>query len=159
MALVAIHFGLGRHWEDVPPAYRPIATKYTFLAAVIYIVLSYLVKVVVGLFLVRICSGNFTHPRDMKLKIWRLIGQSLSPKMATYRHLVHAWCCWLVLRSILFRRAVRMPYVNLAFSLLPREPAQRRAFFTVRYLVLTCFRTHSIHMGTIRHSPFHQRQV
>lgn len=62
MAFIAIHYGLGKHVEDVEPAYRSLANKFTFIAADIYIVLSYLVKVVVGLFLVRICSGECRPP-------------------------------------------------------------------------------------------------
>lgn len=56
--MVSIHFGLGKHNEDVLPELRPVSSKYSFMAAIVYIALSYLVKVIVGLFLVRICSGK-----------------------------------------------------------------------------------------------------
>lgn len=61
MAFVSLRFGLGKHNEAVAPADRVVATKFAFIASVIYIALSYLVKVIVGLFLVRICSGMFCH--------------------------------------------------------------------------------------------------
>lgn len=77
MGMVGVHYGLGRQLKYVEPVERPIAMKFAFVAALVYIVLSYLCKVIVGLFLVRICSGTFgwhllppvtapvgTNPRD-----------------------------------------------------------------------------------------------
>lgn len=64
--MIAIHYGLGKHTEDVLPAHRPLASKYSFIAALIYIALSYLVKIIVSLFLLRICSGDLALSRDTK---------------------------------------------------------------------------------------------
>ncbi|KAF3765585.1 hypothetical protein M406DRAFT_240473, partial [Cryphonectria parasitica EP155] len=71
LALISIGHGLGKHEEDVAPTARPIATKYCFLAAVVYIALSYLVKVIVGLFLVRICSAS--HQKWQRISIWTML--------------------------------------------------------------------------------------
>lgn len=59
LAFISLRFGLGKHNENVAPVDRVISTKFAFIASVIYIALSYLVKVIVGLFLVRICSGRY----------------------------------------------------------------------------------------------------
>lgn len=71
LAFVSLRFGLGKHNETVAPADRVVATKFAFIASVIYIALSYLVKVIVGLFLVRICSGMFdTHKTLLAPKVF-----------------------------------------------------------------------------------------
>ncbi|PSR77660.1 hypothetical protein BD289DRAFT_142834 [Coniella lustricola] len=58
LALLSVSFGLGQHDDDVSVEDLTSASKYCFIAAVVYIVLSYLVKVIVGLFLARICSAS-----------------------------------------------------------------------------------------------------
>lgn len=89
--MVSIKYGLGRHLADVVPADRPLATKYCFIAAIVYIALSYLVKVIVGIFLVRICSGKYSlawdictqqdtdliqasHQKWQRITIWSMLG-------------------------------------------------------------------------------------
>lgn len=75
--MVSIKYGLGRHLVDVVPADRPLATKYCFIAAIVYIVLSYLVKVIVSLFLVRICSGMCILTKDLYARSKILTGFKL----------------------------------------------------------------------------------
>ncbi|KAJ4393443.1 hypothetical protein N0V93_002653 [Gnomoniopsis smithogilvyi] len=72
VAISSIRYGLGKHLRDVTPADRPLATKYCFIAAIVYIALSYLVKVIVGLFLVRICSAS--HQKWQRIAIWTMLG-------------------------------------------------------------------------------------
>lgn len=76
---MSLRFGLGKHNADVAPLERPLATKFAFLAAVIYIALSYLVKVVVGLFLVRICSGMLAQNLYNSQPITRLMSSFQPP--------------------------------------------------------------------------------
>ncbi|CAN8103523.1 unnamed protein product [Discula destructiva] len=71
LALVSIRYGLGSHLEAVALQDRPIAFKFRWLATLIYILESYLVKVVVGLLLIRICSAS--HQKWQRVTIWSLL--------------------------------------------------------------------------------------
>lgn len=66
---MSVNYGLGQHQADISIKNTLIASKYCFLAAIIYIVLSYLVKVIVGLFLARICSGMYIGKPLLSLKL------------------------------------------------------------------------------------------
>jgi uncharacterized protein YacL len=67
--LVSIGYGLGQHVDDVPAAERPHALLWKWVGQVVYVVVSALVKILVGLFLLRICSQQ----RWQRITIWSLL--------------------------------------------------------------------------------------
>jgi hypothetical protein len=54
--LLAVHFGLGRHLDDVPNENRPTALMWKWAGQIDYIAVSTLVKFVVGIFIARLCD-------------------------------------------------------------------------------------------------------
>ncbi len=69
-ALLAVHYGVGKDIVDLPPLDRPKAMMWRWIGTYLYIVISALLKVVVGLFLLRICS----HERWQRITLWAMIG-------------------------------------------------------------------------------------
>ncbi|CZR56511.1 uncharacterized protein PAC_06400 [Phialocephala subalpina] len=69
-ALVAVHFGLGQHVANVPTEDHPHALLFKWLGQVFYVLVAVLVKFIVGLFLLRICS----HQRWQRITIYTLLG-------------------------------------------------------------------------------------
>ena len=70
IGLLCVKYGLGQHLDDVPPSHRPQSVMWRSLASIFYIAISAIVKVAVGLFLLRIC----THSRWQRITLWSLIG-------------------------------------------------------------------------------------
>jgi hypothetical protein len=70
LAILGAHYGVGRHVDDVPPADRPIASMWRWIATLFYIAIAALLKLVVGFFLLRICSNQ----RWRRITIWVLMG-------------------------------------------------------------------------------------
>ncbi|KAF4631002.1 hypothetical protein G7Y89_g7135 [Cudoniella acicularis] len=68
--LIAVHFGLGAHVDDVPEENRPKVLMYKYLGMVFYVAVAVLVKFVVGILLLRICS----HQRWQRITIYTLLG-------------------------------------------------------------------------------------
>lgn len=58
IVVVGVSYGLGAHVEHVPEVNRPKALVYKWAGQVAYIVVSTLVKFVVGIFLLRLCVNN-----------------------------------------------------------------------------------------------------
>ncbi|PSR78746.1 hypothetical protein BD289DRAFT_115631 [Coniella lustricola] len=58
IVVVGVSFGLGAHVENVPEVNRPKALVTKWAGQVIYVVVSTLVKFVVGIFLLRLCVNN-----------------------------------------------------------------------------------------------------
>lgn len=56
--VVGVSYGLGAHVDDVPEVNRPKALIFKWAGQVAYIVVSTLVKFVVGIFLLRLCVNN-----------------------------------------------------------------------------------------------------
>ena len=69
-ALLAIKYGVGKYLEAVPPLDRPKAMMWRWITTYFYITISALVKVIIGLFLLRICS----HRRWQRITLWALMG-------------------------------------------------------------------------------------
>ena len=69
VALLGVKYGVGKHIDHVPPQDRPTAVMWRWIASLFYIAIAALVKVVVGLFLLRICS----HQRWQRITLWTLI--------------------------------------------------------------------------------------
>jgi uncharacterized protein YacL len=67
---VSVGYGLGQHTDAVPATERPYALLWKWLGQVLYVIVSALVKFLVGLFLLRICSQQ----RWQKITIWSLLG-------------------------------------------------------------------------------------
>lgn len=63
-------YGVGKHLEDVSPLDRPKAMMWRWIGTYFYITISALVKVVIGLFLLRICSQQ----RWQRITLWALMG-------------------------------------------------------------------------------------
>ncbi|TWU72880.1 hypothetical protein ED733_004020 [Metarhizium rileyi] len=70
VGILAVIHGLGKHTDDVPPADRPTAIMYRWLASLFYIVISILTKWILGLFLLRICPFR----RWRQITIWTILG-------------------------------------------------------------------------------------
>lgn len=58
VVVVGVSFGLGAHVEHVPEANRHKALVFKWAGQVAYIVVSTMVKFVVGIFLLRLCVNN-----------------------------------------------------------------------------------------------------
>lgn len=58
IVVVGVSYGLGAHVEDVPEVNRHKALIFKWAGQVAYIVVSTLVKFVVGIFLLRLCVNN-----------------------------------------------------------------------------------------------------
>lgn len=58
VVVVGVSYGLGAHIDHVPEVNRPKALIYKWAGQVAYIVVSTLVKFVVGIFLLRLCVNN-----------------------------------------------------------------------------------------------------
>ena len=69
-AFLGVRYGVGKHIEHVAPLDRPQAVMWRWVASLFYIVISSLVKLVVGFFLLRICS----HQRWQRITLWVLMG-------------------------------------------------------------------------------------
>jgi hypothetical protein len=69
-ALTAVNFGLGQHVALVLEHERPKALLFKWLAQVFYVMIAVLVKLIVGLLLLRICSQY----RWQRLTIYTLFG-------------------------------------------------------------------------------------
>lgn len=69
-ALLAIRYGLGRHVADVPVNDRSKALLFKWLGLITYALIAVLVKFIIGLFLLRICSQQ----RWQRITIWVLLG-------------------------------------------------------------------------------------
>lgn len=70
MALLGVHYGIGKHLVDVPPDDRSKAVMWRWLGTLFYIALSALTKVIVGLLLLRICS--VAHLRQ-RFALWAMM--------------------------------------------------------------------------------------
>jgi len=70
VCLLGVHYGVGKHLVDVSPLARPTAMMWRWIGTYLYIVISALVKVVIGLFLLRICSRH----RWQRITLWALMG-------------------------------------------------------------------------------------
>lgn len=68
-ALLGVHYGVGQHVDDVAPLDRPQAVMWRWIATLFYIAIAWLVKLVVGFFLLRICS----HKRWQRITLWVLM--------------------------------------------------------------------------------------
>ncbi|KAH6671204.1 cation-transporting ATPase 4 [Halenospora varia] len=68
-ALVSIHFGLGQHVVNVPTEQHPKALLFKWLGQVFYVIVAVLVKFVVGILLLRICS----HQKWQRITIYSLL--------------------------------------------------------------------------------------
>ncbi|KAH8657417.1 hypothetical protein BGZ60DRAFT_567181 [Tricladium varicosporioides] len=68
-ALISIHFGLGQHVTAVPIEQHPKALLFKWLGQVFYVVVAVLVKFVVGILLLRICS----HQKWQRITIYILL--------------------------------------------------------------------------------------
>lgn len=68
-ALLAVHYGVGKHVVDVSPEDRVNAVHWRWIASILYIIISTATKYVVGLFLLRICS----HRRWQRITIWAIL--------------------------------------------------------------------------------------
>lgn len=66
---MSISFGLGQHVDNVPADERIHTLFWKYLALNMYVVVSALVKVLIGLFLLRICSQQ----RWQRITIWTLL--------------------------------------------------------------------------------------
>jgi hypothetical protein len=66
---MGVKAGVGKHTDDVAPADRPEAVMWRWIASIFYITISALVKVVIALFLLRICS----HQRWQRITLWTLM--------------------------------------------------------------------------------------
>lgn len=56
--VIGVSYGLGAHVDNVPEVNRPKALVFKWAGQVAYIVVSTLVKFVVGIFLLRLCVNN-----------------------------------------------------------------------------------------------------
>ncbi len=65
-----MEYGVGKYLDDVPVLDRPKAMMWRWIGTYFYITISALLKVVIGLFLLRICS----HQRWQRITLWTLIG-------------------------------------------------------------------------------------
>jgi hypothetical protein len=65
-----VKYGIGKHLIDVPPAHRPIAMMWRWIGTYFYIVITALVKIIIGLFLLRICN----HQRWERITLRTTIG-------------------------------------------------------------------------------------
>ncbi|KAL2074860.1 hypothetical protein VTL71DRAFT_8639 [Oculimacula yallundae] len=68
-ALISIRWGLGQHVADVPMRDHPAALFWKYIGQVTYVLVSVLVKFIVGLLLLRICSRQ----RWQRITIWTLL--------------------------------------------------------------------------------------
>lgn len=68
-ALLGVHYGVGQHVDEVAPSDRPTAVMWRWIATLFYIAIASLVKLVVGFFLLRICSRQ----RWQRITIWVLM--------------------------------------------------------------------------------------
>ncbi|KAG7284255.1 hypothetical protein NEMBOFW57_010619 [Staphylotrichum longicolle] len=69
IAFVALEYGLGKQLVDVPLIDRPIAMMWRWIGTYFYIVITALVKIIIGLFLLRICN----HQRWERIILWAMI--------------------------------------------------------------------------------------
>lgn len=58
LVVTGVSYGLGAHVDNVPEVNRPKALIFKWAGQVAYIVVSTLVKFVVGIFLLRLCVNN-----------------------------------------------------------------------------------------------------
>lgn len=60
-ALISIKYGLCSHVSDVPLEERPKAIMWRWIAITLYILVSGLTKLIVGIFLTRVCTRQRWH--------------------------------------------------------------------------------------------------
>ncbi|KAK3896374.1 hypothetical protein C8A05DRAFT_20632, partial [Staphylotrichum tortipilum] len=70
VVLLGVKYGIGKHLEDVPPLDRPTAMMFRWVGTYLYITISALTKVAIGLFLLRICSQE----RWQRITLWAVMG-------------------------------------------------------------------------------------
>ncbi|ETS87800.1 hypothetical protein PFICI_01628 [Pestalotiopsis fici W106-1] len=69
-ALVSISYGLCSHVVDVPLEQRPMAIMWRWIAITFYILVSGMTKLVVGIFLTRVCTRQRWH----NITLWIIMG-------------------------------------------------------------------------------------
>ncbi|KAK6212380.1 hypothetical protein LQW54_005333 [Pestalotiopsis sp. IQ-011] len=68
--LLGVQHGLGAHVADVPLDERPKALFYKWAGQVSYVIIALLVKLIVGLLLLRLCAGG---RRWQRITLWTLL--------------------------------------------------------------------------------------
>ncbi|KAH8681713.1 hypothetical protein BX600DRAFT_505371 [Xylariales sp. PMI_506] len=69
-ALMSVHYGLGSHVDDVPLEDRAPSIMWRWIAITFYIIVSGMTKLIVGIFLTRVCTTQRWH----RVTLWVLMG-------------------------------------------------------------------------------------
>lgn len=72
--VIGVSFGLGAHVDNVPEENRPKALIFKWAGQVAYIVVSTLVKFVVGIFLLRLCVNDSRWQRNTIIVLLIVVG-------------------------------------------------------------------------------------